>query len=258
MGSFTEVVLSFNFAEDTPSHVLAAFAALEIPGSESAPLLPAPVEEAWDVWEPDWRLAGYRDGEGDPFEEEPWKHDWAAWISTAMGVKTIPHGQLTWSPLNRWNLDCRFSWKTDALTASDALSWLAPFVDRTYSNRKILVGYAQDDYEPRPHLFWADGGRWEEEDLNVDVSPQDQTKGPRLGGTNAESMSSDEERVELEAEYREVRRLFEAKMDEYYPERGRRRRPITDEEANAEIQQYAARAHYLEVVLWGPGRKPHD
>src|SRR5215207_540054 len=120
MASFTEVVLSFNFADDTPAHVLAAFAALEVPRLKGALPLPPPVEEAWDMWEPDWRLAGYPEGEGDPFEDEPWKHDWAAWTSTAMGVQTTPHGHLTWSALDRWNLDCRFSWKTDADTASGA------------------------------------------------------------------------------------------------------------------------------------------
>jgi hypothetical protein len=255
MGSFTEVVLSFNFAKDTPAPVLAAFAALEGPRSEEAPPLPAPVEEGWDPWEPDWRLAGYPEGQGDPFEDEPWKHDWAAWTSTAMGVQTTPHGRLTWSALGLWNLDCRFSWKTDVDTASGALAWLAPHVDRTYSNRKILVGYAHDEYQPRPQLFWVDGGRWDVEDLNIDLSPI--VPAPSSASTVG-SVSSDEDRVKLEAEYHEVRRLMGTKMAEYYPERGRRRRPITDEEANAEIQQYAARAYYLEIVLWGPRRKPHD
>jgi hypothetical protein len=45
-------------------------------------------------------------------------------------------------------------------------------------------------------------------------------------------------------------------MAEYYPERGRRTSDITDDEANAEIERYAARAYELEVALFGPRREP--
>jgi len=79
MGSFSEIVLSFNFARETPDHVLAAFAALATADSaEEASSLPVPVVEAWDLWSPDWREMGLPEGQGDPFENEPWKHDWAA------------------------------------------------------------------------------------------------------------------------------------------------------------------------------------
>ena len=169
MGSFSEIVLSFNFDDQTPDDVLAAFSSLAPPDPpEGTPLLPPPVVEAWDPWSPDWRDAGYPDGEGDPFERWPWRHDWASWVSTAMGVQTTPHGRLTWSELGTWNLDCRFSWKTDPSTASEALSWLAPHVDTSYTDGKVLVGHAHFEYAPRPHLFWVDGGRWELEDLNPD------------------------------------------------------------------------------------------
>ncbi|HWJ82252.1 MAG TPA: hypothetical protein VNS55_08460 [Nocardioides sp.] len=169
MGSFTEIVLSFDFAEDTPEHVLAAFAALATPAQpEGAPALPEPVVEAWDMFEPDWRLAGWPPGQGDPYEHEPWRHDWAMWVSTAMGVQTTPHGLLQWSGMGGWNLDCRFSWKTDYQTASDALAWLAPYVGRQHPERKNLVGYAHYEYAPRPHLFWVADDRWELEDLNPD------------------------------------------------------------------------------------------
>lgn len=171
MGSFTEILLSFSFANETPAHVLAAFAALEGPKSEGAPSLPPPVEEAWHMWEPDWRVMGFPKGKGDPFEDEPWKHDWASWISIAMGVGTTPHGYLTWSKRGLWNLDCRFSWKTDPTAASDALAWLAPYVRRADSDRKILVGYAHYEYDPRPHLFWVKGGKWDLEDLNSHDDP---------------------------------------------------------------------------------------
>ena len=169
MGSFSEIVLSFDFARETPDHVLAAFAALAAPGrSDRAPALPAPVVEAWDEWEPDWREAGYAEGDGDPYEQEPWRHDWASWVAMSMGIETTAHGMLRWSGRGTWNLDCRFSWKTDPVTASEALSWLAPYVDLTYSRAKVLVGYAHFGPAPRPQLFWVGAGRWELEDLNPD------------------------------------------------------------------------------------------
>lgn len=169
MGSFSEIVLSFDFADETPDYVLAAFTALTVPAlGEGAPQLPAPVVEAWDMWEPDWREAGYPEGQGDPFVDEPWRHDWASWLSTAMGVQTTPHGWLAWSELGRWNLDCRFSWKAHPTTASEALAWLAPYVHDNEADDKVLVGYAHHEYAPRPHLFWVDAGRWEVEDLNPD------------------------------------------------------------------------------------------
>lgn len=168
MGSFSEVVLSFDFVADTPGHVLAAVGALVVPWSlAGAPDLPPPVVEEWDRFEPDWRMAGLPEGQGDPFEDEPWRHDWATWLSMSMGGRTTPHGHLVWSHRRRWNLDCRFAWKTDPLTASEALDWLAPYVHPTFRG-KTLVGYAHHEYAPRPHLLWVDAGRWELEDLNPD------------------------------------------------------------------------------------------
>jgi hypothetical protein len=167
MGSFTEVVLSFNFADGTPDHVLAAFSSLAVPHlRDGAPRLPPPVVEGWDLWSPDWREAGYPEGQGDPFEAEPWRHDWASWTSTAMGVQTTPHGMLQWSELGAWNLDCRFSWKTDPVTAGEALAWLGPYIGGGNPDGKVLAGYAHFEYAPRPHLFWVGAGRWEIEDLN--------------------------------------------------------------------------------------------
>jgi hypothetical protein len=167
MGSFTEVVLSFDFAAQTPPHVLAAVAALAVPDArEDVPRLPPPAVEEWDAFSPDWRTWGYPEGQGDPFESEPWRHGWAFWLSTSMGAGTTPHGRLEWSPWrNRWNLDCRFGWKTDADSASDALAWLAPYVEPTH-RAKNLVGYAHYENAPRPLLFWVADGRWEPEDLN--------------------------------------------------------------------------------------------
>lgn len=167
MGSFTEIVLSFDFRKDTPDHVLAAFAALAAPGpGEGAPALPEPVVEAWEPWSADWRAAGWP--EGDPYEHEPWRHDWAAEVSFG-AVGTTPHATLRWAETELWNLDCRFSWKTDPETASEALAWLAPYVDHWPEARpKALVGYAHHEYAPRPHLFWVSDGTWELEDLNPD------------------------------------------------------------------------------------------
>ncbi|WP_182379720.1 hypothetical protein [Nocardioides sp. WS12] len=179
MGSFTEVCLSFDFVESAPEHVLAAFSALaeESPG---APDLPAPVVEGWELWEPDWRYAGFE--ERDPYEHEPWRHDWANAVSIEMSGGTTEHGVLAWTGSN-WNLDCRFSWKMGAEEASEALEWLAPFVEPRlgeyvagrndtggydWTPNPTLVGYALDEGLPRPFLFWMRDGRWELEDLNPD------------------------------------------------------------------------------------------
>ncbi|WP_183099189.1 hypothetical protein [Nocardioides pelophilus] len=183
MGSFTEVCLSFDFAESTPDHVLAAFSALAT-GDESngAPptALPPPVVEAWEDFTPDWR--DYLGPDANPYEHEPWRHDWARAVSYDMDASTTPHGLLNWSGY-RWHLDCRFSWKTDPLVASAALEWLAPFVEPRLGSfiaglkpgppaeydwkpNPTLVGYALYEGLPRPHLLWVKEGTWELEDLN--------------------------------------------------------------------------------------------
>ena len=166
MGSFTEVVLSFEFKETTPDHVLAAFSRLAVPQErEGAPQPPAPVTEQWDMFSPDWRESG---GERDPFEHEPWRHDWAEWVSLSMGASTTPHGRMTWSDLSRWHLDCRFAWKTFPESVSETLAWLAPYVEPHWRTRPLLVGHAMHEAAPRPHLFWVDQGSWVLEDLNPD------------------------------------------------------------------------------------------
>lgn len=170
MSSFSETVLSFDFAAETPPHVLAAVSALAVPDARpDVPPLPAPVVEEWDAWTPDWRDCGYPEGHGDPFEHEPWRHDWASWVSTSMTVGTTAHGRLVWAAeRGRWHLDCRFAWKTYPDAVGEALAWLAPHVDLAGARPKVLVGYTHHEYAPRPHLFWVDSGRWELEDLNPD------------------------------------------------------------------------------------------
>lgn len=66
-------------------------------------------------------------------------------------------------------------------------------------------------------------------------------------------MPTDEELAhlhDLETAWKEAHRAFAAKMTEHYPERHRRRRQITDEEANAEIEPFAARAYEARVALY--------
>ena len=160
MGSFTEVGLSLNFKNDVPDYVLAAFSALSGANQPNgAPTLPDPVVEPVEFWEPEMRTTDWVD----PYEHTPWRHDWARLVSLDMGP-CVPHGVLTWAS-NQWNLNCRFSWKSEPWTASDALAWLAPFVDTEWRERE-LVGVAVFDGGPRPFLFWVADGRWELEDLN--------------------------------------------------------------------------------------------
>jgi hypothetical protein len=54
---------------------------------------------------------------------------------------------------------------------------------------------------------------------------------------------------DLETAWTKARRAFGAKMTELYPNSRRRSRPISDEEANDEIEPFAARAHEAEVAL---------
>ena len=61
----TEIVLSFDFAESTPDHVLAAFSALAAPNQpDDAPALPDPVIEVSDLWDPIWGQFGLPEGQG--------------------------------------------------------------------------------------------------------------------------------------------------------------------------------------------------
>ena len=66
----------------------------------------------------------------------------------------------------------------------------------------------------------------------------------------ARAIPTDEERAhlkELEGAYLATRRALDAQMTKLYPERGPRR--MTDEEAYAEIEPFAARSCEAEVAL---------
>lgn len=165
MGSFTEIVLSFDFSPSTPAHVLAAFSALATPPhSDGAAALPASVEEdpvATHSWEPDFQSVQ----EGT--YPEPWREPWSRFVSMSQGPGTTPHGLLVRTEDGqRWNLDCRFNWKIDPWLASDTLAWLASYIDQGSRKHNILAGYARHEAAPRPHLFWVVDGQWEVEDLN--------------------------------------------------------------------------------------------
>ena len=167
MGSFSEVVLSFDFREDTPVEVLAAVSGLEqaLPDDAwwgPAPQLPAPVREPVEGWSPDWREAG----ETDEFEDEPWRHDWAVWLGRSMSVSTVPSAALVWTQTKRWNLTCRCSFKSWAEAVFVFLEWLGPFIDSWPEDRPRLVGYIDDEEDPRPYLLWAQNRRLVMEDLN--------------------------------------------------------------------------------------------
>ncbi|MEA2438949.1 MAG: hypothetical protein QOH76_373 [Thermoleophilaceae bacterium] len=171
MGSFSEVVLSFCFRDDTPDEVLAAVSALEqpFPGDEDgwgpAPALPEPVREPVDGWDPDWRQWG--GGETDPFEAEPWRHDWAAWLGIGMSVGTVPSAALVWVPARRWNLTCRCSFKSWADAIYVFLEWLGPFIETWDEDRPLFVGYIDDEQATRPYLLWAQDRGLVMEDLNA-------------------------------------------------------------------------------------------
>lgn len=155
MGSFTSGRLAVEFGASTPDHVLSAFSGLAATGRRTAPPLPAPVVEVWESWEPDWREAGWAEGQGDPHPDEPWRHDWASQVD----------GVLHWTGTH-WELLCSFTWKTHPVVVSEALAWLAPFVATTNRPWRQLVGHAHYEYDPAPHLFWVQSGRWVRQDMN--------------------------------------------------------------------------------------------
>jgi hypothetical protein len=171
MGEVSEVVLSLDFRRDTPPEVLAAFSALEQPLREGAtwgpaPPLPEPVREPDEWWEPDWREDG---GDPDPYEHEPWRHDWARWLSGSMSVGTVPSATLDWMPPGQWRLTCRCSFKSWAEAIFEFLEWLGRFIDAPLNPNyphETLVGYIFDEGMPRPYLLWARNGVLRMEDLN--------------------------------------------------------------------------------------------
>ena len=168
MGSFSEVVLGFSFRADTPDHVLSAFSALAVAAppywhGRPPPALPAPVkfpEDEVDSWEP-------TDEEHDPAEDpQPWRHDWAGWMSGSAGASVVPTAQMVWSVTGCWTVSCRWGIKSWPDAIIPALRWLGPYLVG-FDKRPILLGYIQYTSEPRPTLVWlTPEGTIEGEDLN--------------------------------------------------------------------------------------------
>lgn len=174
MGSFTELSLSFYLRRDVPAPVLATFAPLYVPlefppYSGPAPKLPTyqpPAGDEW--WEPDWR-EGYGPDHVDPLAAEPWRHDWATWLSGSMSVSTVPTAALQWSELGQWHFSCRCSFKTWPEAIVEFLAWLGPFIqtsDNPNYPRPDLIGLMTPDSSFRPYLLWCQNGRLSLENLN--------------------------------------------------------------------------------------------
>lgn len=176
MGSFSELVMSFDFRPETPPEVLSAFSAVAQPVSDGsywgpAPALPPPVDEPSGDWEPEMLSEWAGAGANDPFASEPWRHDWASWLSQAMGVATTPSAALQWATTKRWNFSCRCSFKTDPHSIAEFLRWLAPFIDSPSAGQDLLLGYIKWE-APRPYLLWVKDEVVSLEDLNPDDSWQ--------------------------------------------------------------------------------------
>jgi hypothetical protein len=169
VGSFTYVVMSFDFRSDTPPEVLAAFSALAQPLPADAywgppTPLPDPVVEPSEFWDPDWRESGI----DEEFPDEPWRHDWAGCLSQSASVGTVPYAALVWSESRLWNLSFRSSFKTWAEAVFAFLEWLGPFIYAFNEDYPKLLGYLDDDTEGRPRLLWFKDRRLTLEDLNTD------------------------------------------------------------------------------------------
>jgi hypothetical protein len=167
MGSFSQIVLGFEFQPDTPDHVLAAFSALTVPsGPDLYGNPPPPLPEPFDP-DPE-RLAWSPEIEAfDPAEDpEPWRHGWAGWLSQSMGVQYTPASQMVWSQTGRWTVSCRWGMKWHWTSLLPWLAWLGPFLER-YERVPRLLGYIEFEYDERPTLVWlTPDGRIVGEDLN--------------------------------------------------------------------------------------------
>lgn len=156
--------------------MLAAFSALAVaptPREGSAPAeppeLPAPYDIHWasdrdpvsgEDWEPTDELF---DPAADP---EPWRHRWAAWLSSSMSVSITPSAQMTWSEVGRWTVGCRWGVKSPPETIIPALRWLGRYRE-AFDQRPILLGYIDYGSEPQPTLVWlTPDGDIQGEDLN--------------------------------------------------------------------------------------------
>lgn len=155
MGSYSEIVLGFEFRPDTPDYVMSAFSALAAP--RPGEWVEGPVPEL----PPPYRFENYGDADWEPTDEladpaedpEPWHHDWAGWFSNTLNVSTVPTAQLVWTRSGFWTLACRWGIKSHPLSVVPALRWLGPHL-RAFHLRSVLLGYGQYDADPLPVLIW--------------------------------------------------------------------------------------------------------
>lgn len=177
MGSFSELVLSFDFRADTPDEVLAAFSALHKPlpaGSRRGPEPPLPppvvenpegtirIRDQFFDWEPDWEDMD-EDAE-DIYAAEPWRHEWAPQLSGSYSVATETSAALVWSQMGRWNFSCRSSFKMHPRGVFDCVKWLGPFIRER--GGKTWVGTIMFEIDERPCLLWNEDGEMSLENLN--------------------------------------------------------------------------------------------
>lgn len=138
--------------------MLAAFSSQRSRGRDYAaddyaiPELPAPVREPDPSWAPDY---GHDElGPPDPYLAEPWRHDWGSALALAMGVMTVPHGQMVWM-WDRWMFSGRASWKTDTSIAVAALGWIAPHVWPQSGDHATFLGTVRSEWMPKPTLLFV-------------------------------------------------------------------------------------------------------
>lgn len=167
MGSFTELVMSFPFRDDTPTHVLAAFASLRVE-REGAPALPPPTsqDEWWDPTDPDADM------------EVPWAHDWAPRLGAGMALHYIQsdtNATLTWSIGEHWVLTCRATLKIDPDGLMSAIAWMGRFASGGVVDSPFLVGTLKHEYDAKPWLIWHTGGDFWGEDLNNESTRNEPT-----------------------------------------------------------------------------------
>jgi hypothetical protein len=161
--------MSFPLRPDVDHDVLAAFASIAVPRTDSPELPPAVRDDSLE-----WQL----DGECDM--SDPWAHDWGTWLAASYSatIDSDQRASMLWHR-DHWVVTCRATWKSMPEGFVGNLAVLGTVIDAGRAQRYdswvtgaehlstgFFVGYARHELEPRPWLLWADGASLHAENLN--------------------------------------------------------------------------------------------
>ena len=166
VGSFTEIVLAFDFKPDAPAWVVGSFAPWRV-GDEGPALTFAgeavPEERCWDLEE--------IEAHDDDYDHVPRVSDLSQAERSAlfrMSFEDMPTAyfpgtsdtRLVWNEYgSHWELTTRHYRKSSATSFRKVIEPLAEFVcPRATVDHPAFVGYLKYEYDDRPLLVWHRGG----------------------------------------------------------------------------------------------------